>query len=77
MTQSKHNANEEHTNTTADIENALEKLDIIVEKMASNKLKLNESLKLFEKGLTLIRSCQNTLNKAELKIQQLTHKEGT
>lgn len=49
--------------------NALEEL---VEKMEGGEFSLEESLKQFERGISLARSCQQTLRKAEQKVMQLT-----
>ena len=40
--------------------------------MESGELSLDESLKAFERGVTLARQCQTQLSHAEQKIQQLT-----
>lgn len=58
------------TNTTT-FEKSVEQLDLIVEKMESGELSLDESLKLFEKGVKLTRECQKTLADAEAKIEKL------
>ena len=62
------------TNKTLDldIEKALEKMEAIIEKMESKQLKIKESLSLFEDGLRLAQTCQQSLTNAELKIEQLT-----
>ena len=52
-------------------ENAVHELDKIIEKMESGDISLDESLKLFEKGVKLTRSCQKTLAEAEAKIEKL------
>ncbi len=52
-------------------EKSVEELDEIVSKMESGDLSLDESLKLFEKGVKLTRSCQKTLAEAEAKIEKL------
>ena len=52
-------------------ENSIQELDSIVEKMESGELSLDESLKLFEQGVKLTRSCQKTLAEAEAKIEKL------
>lgn len=58
------------SNTTT-FEKSVEQLDAIVERMESGELSLDESLKLFEKGVKLTRECQNTLAEAEAKIEKL------
>lgn len=52
-------------------EEALERLEEIVEKMNSGKTELDESLKLFEEADKLIVSCHKRLNEAEKKIEIL------
>ncbi len=58
-------------NNTKSFENSIKELDTIVEKMESGELSLDESLKLFEKGVKLTRNCQKTLSDAEQKIEKL------
>ena len=53
-------------------ESAMEQLETLVSRMESGDLSLEESLKAFEKGVHLTRFCQNQLQKAELKVQELT-----
>jgi len=53
-------------------EQSLEKLNGLVEKMEQGNLSLEASLKHFEEGVTLIRQCQEALNKAEQKVKILT-----
>lgn len=58
-------------NDTKSFEKSVQELDAIVSKMESGELSLDESLKLFEKGVKLTRSCQKTLADAEAKIEKL------
>ena len=55
-------------------ESAMGQLETLVSKMESGDLSLEESLKAFEKGVTLTRFCQDQLKKAELKVQELNSK---
>ena len=55
-------------------ESAMEQLETLVSKMESGDLSLEESLEAFEKGVHLTRFCQDQLQKAELKIQELNSK---
>ena len=55
-------------------ESAMEQLENLVSKMESGDLSLEESLKAFEKGVNLTRFCQDQLQKAELKVQELNSK---
>jgi exodeoxyribonuclease VII small subunit len=52
-------------------EEALKKLETIVETMETDELPLETLLTRFEEGTRLARSCQARLTEAELKIQQL------
>ena len=55
-------------------ESAMGQLEVLVSKMESGDLSLEESLEAFEKGVLLTRFCQDQLQKAELKIQELNSK---
>lgn len=52
-------------------EEAIQKLEIIVESMESGDLPLETLLQRFEEGTRLLRLCQDRLSEAELKIQRL------
>lgn len=52
-------------------EEALKRLESIVEKMESDDLPLETLLARFEEGTRLAKICQTKLTEAELKIQQL------
>ena len=67
----KHPENESE-GTKVDFESALEELENLVSKMESGELSLDDSLKAFERGIELTRTCQSTLEAAELRIQMLT-----
>ncbi len=56
---------------TKTFEKSVQELDAIVSKMESGELSLDESLKLFEKGVKLTRECQQSLAEAEAKIEKL------
>ena len=53
-------------------EDAIKKLEGIVERMEKGDLALNESLKMFEEGVKLTRFCSQELQKAEKKVELLT-----
>lgn len=55
----------------ARFEQEMQELDKIVEQMESGDLHLEESLKLFERGTVLARSCRKSLETAELKVRNL------
>lgn len=52
-------------------EDALERLETIVESMESGEIPLAELLSKFEEGNTLLKVCESRLKEAELKIEQL------
>ncbi|VVB72759.1 Exodeoxyribonuclease 7 small subunit [uncultured archaeon] len=54
------------------LEEALGDLERIVEKLEEGKMSLEESLVLFERGMTLVRFCNSRLEGAERKIESLT-----
>lgn len=58
-----------------DFETALADLEALVEQLESGELPLEESLKAFEKGITLTRHCQSALKAAELKVKELTEND--
>jgi exodeoxyribonuclease VII small subunit len=59
---------------TTDFEAALAELEALVERMEQGDLPLDESLKQFERGVQLTRSCQQALQEAEQKVQILLDK---
>lgn len=56
---------------SASFEQSLETLELLVKQMDSGELSLEASLEAFEKGIGLIRQCQQQLQQAEQKVQQL------
>lgn len=59
-------------------EDALERLETIVESMESGEVPLAELLAKFEEGNTLLKTCEARLKEAELKIEQLKkQKDGS
>ena len=58
-------------------ESALEELEQVVEQLESGELSLEDSLAAFEKGVGLVRFCNQKLNDVEKKIEILVKdKEG-
>jgi exodeoxyribonuclease VII small subunit len=53
-------------------EQALAELETIVNSLEANKLSLEESLALFERGQVLTKHCIELLDKAELRVKQLS-----
>ena len=52
-------------------EASLKELEDIVARMERGELPLEESLKLFERGVVLTRECRNSLDSAELRVRNL------
>ncbi|MCK5681888.1 exodeoxyribonuclease VII small subunit [bacterium] len=52
-------------------ENSMKKLETVVSKLEGDEVSLEESLKLFEEGVKLMRSCHLRLNEVEEKVQIL------
>jgi exodeoxyribonuclease VII small subunit len=56
-------------------EEALTKLEAIVEKLDDDDITLEESVQLYEEGLKLSKICSKTLENAELKIEEIEKKK--
>ena len=63
--------------TTEGFEQDLVALETLVERMEAGDLSLTEALTTFEQGVVLTRRCQQALQEAELKIQQLSTPDGS
>lgn len=61
---------------TPNFEQALTELEQLVEKMEAGDLKLEQALEHFEHGIKLSRQCQQALEQAEQKVQELTLQNG-
>lgn len=61
----------EKTIKTEDVsfETAMTRLEEIVIKLEEGKVSLDDSLKLYEEGISLVRLCSNRLDEAEQKIK--------
>ena len=57
-------------------EDSLAELEKLVEQMEQGDIPLEESLKSFEQGIKLTRTCQKALQEAEQKVQVLLKKNG-
>jgi len=60
-----------NVNMEKTFESALGELELIVQQLEQGDLDLEESLKLFEKGVKLSRECRERLAKAERRIEIL------
>jgi len=58
-------------------EDALTELEQLVNQLEQGDISLEESLKSFERGVNLTRTCQKALQEAEQKVQILLEKNGT
>lgn len=58
-------------------EDALKKLESIVEKLGNQDITLEESVELYEEGLKLSKFCTETLENASLKIEQIVQNSGS
>jgi len=54
----------------------MSELESLVERLEGGDLPLEDSLKTFERGVTLTRSCQLALKEAEQKVEVLLKKAG-
>ena len=61
-------------NDALNFEDALERLEAILESMESGDTPLAELIDKFEESSTLLKTCQKKLQEAELKIEQLNLK---
>jgi exodeoxyribonuclease VII small subunit len=64
------------TTENINLEKLIAELESIVNKMESDDLNVEDSLKSYEKGISLIKNAQNKLKKIEQKVEILS-KEGT
>lgn len=57
-------------------EEALKKLEAIVERLGNQDITLEESVELYEEGLRLSKICTETLESAALKIENIDQSDG-
>jgi exodeoxyribonuclease VII small subunit len=57
-------------------EDALQRLEEIVDRLETGELPLEDSLKVFEEGVALARRCSKYLEEAEKRIELLTKDEA-
>jgi len=62
--------------TLPDFESALNELEKIIEKMESGNQSLEDSLKSFQRGIELTRTCQQGLREAEQRVEKLLAENG-
>jgi exodeoxyribonuclease VII small subunit len=64
-------------NTAQKFETSLKELEEIVKELENSQIDLDDHLKLYEKGVRLIQSCQQSLKEAEQKILLLSGMDAT
>jgi exodeoxyribonuclease VII small subunit len=64
-------ASPKNPNQVAEFEQSLDELERLVTRMEASEMGLDDSLKSFERGVALYRSCQSALEQAELRVKQL------
>ena len=57
-------------------ESATQRIEEIIKLLEKGNSSLDESLKLYEEGISLVRFCNEALDSAEIKIKALTLGEG-
>ena len=57
-------------------EEALRRLEEIVETLEAGSVPIDESIKLYEEGMTLAKSCVTQLNEAKLKLKKIQKNFG-
>ena len=57
-------------------ESTLSEVEKIIESLEEGNLSLEDSIKAYEKGISLTKACQKMLSDAELKIKKLSSTEG-
>jgi exodeoxyribonuclease VII small subunit len=58
-------------NSEKSFEESFERLGKILERLESDDCSLDETLKLYEEGVTLTKVCYDRLNNAELRIKEI------
>lgn len=64
------------TETRPTLEASLSRLEAIVHSLEREELELEEALRLFEEGISHLRSAQGILKVAELRIERLIEERG-
>ncbi len=64
-------------NTLPSLEDALKEIDLLTQQMEKGDADLEQSLKQFERGMTLIQHAQKILQTAEQKVKIVLDKNGT
>lgn len=67
----KKSATAPETDPVSRFESSLQELESIVARMEGSELPLEDSLKLFERGVALTKLCRDSLATAELRVKKL------
>ncbi|MCY3627267.1 MAG: exodeoxyribonuclease VII small subunit [Gammaproteobacteria bacterium] len=65
------NKNTENDQTNINFEENMQMLEKLVKEMESGDLTLEQSLEAFEKGVKIVRKCQESLTQAEVRVNKL------
>lgn len=57
---------------TLTFERSMEELELIVKRLEDGRVPLEESVKIYERGESLKRRCEELLRQAELRVERLT-----
>lgn len=63
-------------NKSLNFESTLREIEKVIESLEEGNLSLEDSIKAYEKGISLTKTCQKMLSDAELKINKLSSKDG-
>lgn len=63
--------NSNDSGSTISFETSIQELEALVRKLEQGDMPLEESLKAFERGVQLTRSCQQSLRDAEQRVEQV------
>ncbi|RIM09003.1 exodeoxyribonuclease VII small subunit [Staphylococcus chromogenes] len=64
------------TTENKNFEEMMKELETIVNKLDNDSISLEESMELYQKGMTLSKSCEKTLKEAEEKVAKLMENEA-
>jgi len=65
------NKDTENDQTNINFEENMQMLEKLVKEMESGDLTLEQSLEAFEKGVKIVRKCQESLTQAEVRVNKL------
>lgn len=57
-------------------EEAMEKLEQVVEKLEQGDVPLEEAIEMFQQGMNLSKLCHDKLTKVEKQMDQILHEDG-